>query len=73
MGDRLTLSLGARYDVEIIPTPNQDNPLFAGDPGRLSDDINNIAPRLGFSYALDGEGTIGDARRVRASSTSARC
>ena len=27
-----TLSAGLRYDVEILPTPNQDNPMFADDP-----------------------------------------
>lgn len=54
--DRFTLSLGARYDVELIPTPNQDNPLFAGNPSGYPIDKNNIAPRLGITYALDDEG-----------------
>lgn len=54
--NRLTLSLGARYDLEILPTPNQENPLFADDPNGYPMDANNIAPRIGFSYALDENG-----------------
>jgi hypothetical protein len=54
LNNRLTLSLGARYDIEILPTPNQDNPLFAGDQDSYPRDGNNISPRLGFSYAMDG-------------------
>jgi hypothetical protein len=54
--NNLTLSLGARYDIEILPTPNQENPLFASDPDAYPKDLNNIAPRLGFSWALDDVG-----------------
>ena len=32
MGNNFTFSLGARYDFEILPTPNQENPLYEGDP-----------------------------------------
>jgi hypothetical protein len=54
--NNLTLSLGARYDLEILPTPNQDNPLFADDPDGYPMDANNISPRVGFSWALDDAG-----------------
>jgi Carboxypeptidase regulatory-like domain/TonB-dependent Receptor Plug Domain len=54
--NRLTLSLGGRYDLEILPTPNRQNPLFAGDPDGYPNDLNNVSPRLGFSWALDAEG-----------------
>ncbi len=54
--DRLTLSLGARYDLEVLPTPNRNNPLFAGDSDSHPMDVNNVAPRVGFNYAMDGEG-----------------
>lgn len=54
---RLTLSLGMRYDVEVLPTPNQDNPLFADDPDGYPMDKNNVSPRVGFSYAMDSTGT----------------
>jgi hypothetical protein len=54
--DRLTLNLGARYDIEILPTPNQDNPLFADDLNGYPMDTNNISPRLGVTYTLDPQG-----------------
>ncbi len=59
LGNNLTLSLGARYDFEILPTPNQDNPLFAGDPDGYPQDMNNISPRVGFSWApTDGRSAV---------------
>jgi hypothetical protein len=54
--DNLTLSLGTRYDFEVLPTPNQDNPMFASDPGGYPRDMNNVSPRLGFSWAMDDAG-----------------
>jgi hypothetical protein len=53
--NNLTLSLGARYDFEILPTPNQDNPLFAGREDEHPKDLNNVSPRVGFSWALDDD------------------
>ncbi|MEZ5290072.1 MAG: carboxypeptidase regulatory-like domain-containing protein [Vicinamibacterales bacterium] len=50
----LTLNLGARYDVEIIPLRNRNNP-FLPDEG-YPVDRNNIAPRLGFAYNPGGTG-----------------
>jgi hypothetical protein len=49
--NNLSLSLGARYELELVRTPNQDNPLFASDPNGYPVDKNNISPRLGFTYA----------------------
>jgi outer membrane receptor protein involved in Fe transport len=54
--NNFTLNLGVRYDVEVLPTPNQNNPLFADDPDGYPRDTNNISPRLGFSWALDEAG-----------------
>jgi hypothetical protein len=54
--NNLTLSLGARYDIEILPTPNNENPLFADDPDGYPTDLNNVSPRLGFSWAMDDAG-----------------
>jgi hypothetical protein len=53
---RLTVSLGVRYDLEILPTPNQDNPMFADNPDGYPRDANNVAPRLGVTWAMDDEG-----------------
>ncbi len=55
MNDRLTLSLGLRYDLEVQPVPELDNPQFAS----VDDypvDYNNLSPRLGFAYNVGGHG-----------------
>jgi hypothetical protein len=46
----VTLSLGVRYDLESIPIPETDDPLVTKNPV----DRNNIAPRLGLTYDMDG-------------------
>ncbi len=56
LNNSLTLNAGARYDLEVLPTPNQDNPMFAGDPDGYPMDLNNISPRLGFAWSLDEAG-----------------
>jgi outer membrane receptor protein involved in Fe transport len=55
MNDRLTLSLGLRYDLEVVPVPELDNPQFAS----VDDypvDYSNLSPRLGFAYNVGGQG-----------------
>ncbi|MGQ0734817.1 MAG: TonB-dependent receptor [Acidobacteriota bacterium] len=54
--NNLTMSLGLRHDFEIVPTPNQDNPLYGGGSNTYPRDMNNFSPRLGFSWALDDTG-----------------
>jgi hypothetical protein len=49
-----TLSLGVRYDLEITPIDERDNPLFP-DPSKYPIDKNNVAPRLGFVWNPDGQ------------------
>jgi hypothetical protein len=51
LNSRFTLSLGARYDVEVIPIPETDDPLVSTYPV----DKNNFQPRVGLTYDL-GEG-----------------
>ena len=46
----LTLSLGLRYDLEAIPIPETDDPLVSKAPV----DKNNLAPRVGATYDLNG-------------------
>lgn len=53
---RLTLSAGLRYDVELVPIDEADNPAFA-DPSDYPVDRNNVSPRLGATWALDDAGT----------------
>lgn len=52
---RTTLSIGLRYDLEIIPLDETGNPLFAGGKS-YPVDKNNIAPRIGFTRAFDDQG-----------------
>jgi hypothetical protein len=47
---RLTLSLGLRYDLEVIPLAETDNPLVDAYPV----DKNNFQPRIGATYDLGG-------------------
>ena len=49
----LTLSLGVRYDLEVTPIYERDNPLFP-DPTKYPVDRNNLSPRLGFIWNPDG-------------------
>jgi hypothetical protein len=60
---KLTLNLGARYDLETLARPPVQNP----DPQLISrgldtsnpvKDNNNLAPRAGFSYAPDEKTVI---------------
>jgi hypothetical protein len=50
LNSRLTASLGLRYDLESMPIPETDDPLVTKAPV----DKNNIAPRLGLTYDLNG-------------------
>ena len=53
LNNRLTLSLGLRYDLELIPIPETDDPITG--EGNYPVDKNNVQPRVGFSYDL-GQG-----------------
>ena len=55
LGRRLTLSLGLRYDLEVIPVREEDNPRFP-DPSDYPVDGNNLAPRVGFAFDPGGDG-----------------
>jgi hypothetical protein len=55
VGRRLTLSLGVRYDLEVIPLRERDNPRFP-DPSDYPVDHNNLAPRVGFAFDPRGDG-----------------
>jgi hypothetical protein len=57
MTQKLTLNLGLRYDLHISPLRWNYNPLFS-DPGAYPIDTNNVAPRAGFAYNIDGRSVI---------------
>ena len=57
LNDRLTLTLGLRYDVENVTLPETDNPLFE-DPNDWPVDTNNFAPRVGFTYNFGENRTL---------------
>jgi hypothetical protein len=53
--NRTTLSVGLRYDLEVIPLDTTGNPQFA--PGdKYPVDRNNFSPRIGFTRSLDDQG-----------------
>jgi hypothetical protein len=51
IGRRFTMTIGLRYELELLPILEKDNPKFS-DPKKYPIDKNNIAPRTGFAYAL---------------------
>jgi hypothetical protein len=56
----LTLSLGLRYDVQLVPQPPQPylaTPLTKLYTSTINIDSNNFAPRIGLAWAL-GKGTV---------------
>lgn len=60
---KLTVNLGVRYDYQAIAKPPIQNPntslLAAGfDTGFQPKDKNNVAPRIGMSYAIDEKSVI---------------
>ena len=55
INSRLTASLGVRWDTEILPLEERDNPRFASE-NDYPRDLNNFATRLGATWALDDEG-----------------
>ncbi len=51
---RLTVNLGLRYDYANLPQPKVTNPAYPAT-GRIPTYDKDIAPRVGFAYALDGQ------------------
>jgi len=52
---RLTVNLGLRYEVELMPDPQIPNPNFP-QTNQFPTDTNNFGPRGGFAYDLTGDG-----------------
>jgi outer membrane receptor protein involved in Fe transport len=68
LGDRLRVNLGLRYDYDTNLRNNDfyasllDDPSFAGIDNFISkdrgNDLNNLQPRVGFTYDLHGTGNL---------------
>ncbi len=63
LSERLTLNFGIRYDVFKLSQPPVKNPdsqlgALGLDTSRIPIDKNNIAPRFGFAYKVNGAGTL---------------
>ncbi|HLJ46891.1 MAG TPA: TonB-dependent receptor [Bryobacteraceae bacterium] len=57
---KLTLNLGVRYDLQLIPQPAKPNvatPLTTLYTSTINIDKNNFAPRIGLAWSL-GKGTV---------------
>jgi hypothetical protein len=52
---RATISAGLRYDIEVQPINERDNPAFS-DPKAYPVDKNNFSPRVGITYDVSGNG-----------------
>ena len=72
LSPQLTLNLGVRYDYltnpeNSLPYPGLDpaNPYQAiGTVVKVQNDVNNIAPRIGFAYSPAGTGLFGNGKTV---------
>ncbi len=53
---RLTLNYGLRYDLQVLPQPPVCNPAFTMTC-TIPYGKKNFAPRFGFAYSLDAQGT----------------
>ena len=52
LNDHLAITAGVRYDLQTFSTKYlKNNPLWP-DSGKVPLDLNNFAPRVGFSYAI---------------------
>ena len=68
--DRLTLNYGVRYDYFKLAQPPVKNPdtqlaALGLDTSKIPLDANNIAPRFGFAYKLNGARHDSGARWLR--------
>jgi hypothetical protein len=56
VNNRVTASVGLRYDLEVLPLKEKDNPRFSSEDA-YPVDKNNISPRIGLTVGLNDAGT----------------
>ena len=56
LNNRVTASIGLRYDLEVMPLEEKDNPKFSSVDA-YPVDKNNVSPRIGLTVGLDDAGT----------------
>ncbi len=56
--DRLTVTLGARYEYTFMPPPAQENPLFPMTGESLPSGTLDLSPRIGLAYRLNDKTVI---------------
>jgi TonB-dependent receptor-like protein len=58
ISDRLTLTLGVRYEYTYMPQPAQTNPLFPMTGESLPSGTRDFAPRIGLAYRVNNKTTV---------------
>jgi hypothetical protein len=56
VNNRVTASVGLRYDLEVLPLKEKDNPKFSSEDAHPVDK-NNVSPRIGLTVGLNDAGT----------------
>ena len=56
INNRVTASVGLRYDMEVLPLKEKDNPKFSSEDA-YPVDKNNLSPRIGLTVALNDAAT----------------
>ena len=63
VNNRVTASIGLRYDLEVLPLKEKDNPKFSSEDA-YPVDKNNVSPRIGLTVGARRRRHVGRARRL---------
>jgi hypothetical protein len=58
INDRLTMTVGLRYEYTFMPPAAQNNPLFPMTGESLPSGTHDFAPRIGFAYRVNDKTTV---------------
>src|SRR5580698_6874964 len=53
VNNRLTVTMGLRYEYTFMPPPAKENPLFPMTGESLPSGTRDLAPRIGFAYRIN--------------------